>query len=204
MVNWAAISAACAYLARVSHPASSDLALPTTAPYAPSLAGDFSRSPPSAAARRGLPAEPQRRTTALLQDSSCRGQRVRSCEREAGLGVGRTAPIYGKPAKRSAEFAKQVKAGTAKKRKAKPAKQRKSRTRYSYKPRPQEKKKEDAVRERRRPLPERRAPTGPEMDARRAGVASGPARLGAVRRRAPPRGRRVESSGRAGGAALAG
>ena len=47
-----------------------------------------------------------------------------------------------KPTKRSAEFAKQVKAGTAKKRKAKPAKQRKKAERvYSYKPRPQKKEK---------------------------------------------------------------
>ena len=90
-----------------------------------------------------------------------------------------------KPTKRSAEFAKQVKAGTAKKRKAKPAKQRKKAERvYSYKPRPQEKKKEMPSARQSDRRPKRPPPTGPEMDAvaREVLNASGPARLEAVRR----------------------
>ena len=90
-----------------------------------------------------------------------------------------------KPTKRSAEFAKQVKAGTAKKRKAKPAKQRKKAERvYSYKPRPQEKKKEMPSARGGDRRPKRPPPTGPEMDAvaREVLAAAGPARLEAVRR----------------------
>ena len=66
-----------------------------------------------------------------------------------------------KPTKRSAEFAKQVKAGTAKKRKAKPAKQRKKAERvYSYKPRPQKKKKDMPSARQGDRRPKRPPPTG--------------------------------------------
>ena len=90
-----------------------------------------------------------------------------------------------KPTKRSAEFAKQVKAGTAKKRKAKPGKQRKKAERvYSYKPRPQKKEEKMPSARQGDRRPKRPPPTGPEMDAvaREVLNASGPARLEAVRR----------------------
>ena len=89
-----------------------------------------------------------------------------------------------KPTKRSAEFAKKLKAGTAKKSKAKPGKQRKKAERvYSYKPRPQKEEKMPSARQGDR-RPKRPPPTGPEMDAvaREVLNASGPARLEAVRR----------------------
>ena len=87
-----------------------------------------------------------------------------------------------KPTKRSAEFAKQVKAGTAKKRKAKPGKQRKKAERLSSylppPPRPQKKRKEMPSARQGDRRPTRPPPTGPEMDA-------------VARRSWPPRARRA-------------